>query len=555
MLEQPERTAPGRVPAAGAAARGEPTTPSSRGTARPWRAALLLLLGLSGCALYTLLERSASGGLGLPLDDGWIHLTFARNLAAGEGLSYRADRWVSGSTAPLWTAILSLGFLLPGHPVHWAKAFGVAAFLAAALATVRLGGALGLRGWFPWLAGLLFVLTDWMVWGALSGMEIPMFVLVSTFGIELQAREAGAQWQRHWALPVLGLATLVRPEGGLLLALAVIERWVRIDFLAGRPRVSALLRPAWKLAAGLAVALAVWAPFALFSVLAGGSALPTTFEAKLAAGHKWLPALRDLWLAAEILFRPQPWAFLLAGAGAATLLRRAHAGRSTGSILPLLWLLALPCAYSLLAPPGRPMPVGNFGRYLFPLYPALIVLGVLGMQSLGRLAWRPWRWRRLLLPVPLITGAVLTVPSALALLDGAPRYARNVADVEHSDVRAGRWIAEHLPADALLGVQDVGAIGYFAPNPMLDLVGIVTPEILAPGTGDGVPRVRDLGWLAARVRENGVDLLVVFPESYGGEESLVRVLPGLRSIQRFPVRGNITMAGSELVVYALDPRF
>ncbi|HEX9798899.1 MAG TPA: hypothetical protein VGC00_01890, partial [Thermoanaerobaculia bacterium] len=45
---------------------------------------------------------------GFPLDDPWIHLTFARSLAAGDGLAYRAGELVAGSTAPLWTALLAV---------------------------------------------------------------------------------------------------------------------------------------------------------------------------------------------------------------------------------------------------------------------------------------------------------------------------------------------------------------------------------------------------------------------------------------------------------------
>ncbi|HVS62996.1 MAG TPA: hypothetical protein VMT85_05755 [Thermoanaerobaculia bacterium] len=523
----------------------------TRGLERWWRAAALLLVAVLACALYLSLEQAASGGLGLPLDDGWIHLTFARSLAAGDGMSYQSDRWVSGSTAPLWTAILSLGFLLPGEPLHWSKGIGVVCYLLAVLAMVRLAAAFGVRRPFSWLAGLLLVLTDWMVWSALSGMEIPLFVLLTTVGLELQAREVRAGGTRHWALPVFGLAMLVRPEGALLLALAALERSVRIDARDGTPGLASSLRRVRGLLPALGVAILSCLPFAVFSLMAGGSALPTTFEAKLESGYKWLPALRDLWMAAEVLFRPQPWTFLLAGAGAAALLRRC--GRAPQSLLPLLWLLSLPCAYSLLAPAGRPMPMGNFGRYLFPLYPSLIVLGVLGMQSLGPVIWRSWRWRGGRLPVPLLACAIVLLPSTLATLAGAPRHARNVANVEQSDVLAGRWIAANLPAGAVLGVQDVGAIGYFAPNPILDLVGIVTPEILSGSTGEEAPPARDMGWLAARVRARNVDYLVVFPASYGGEEVLGRYLPGLRALRRFPVRENVTMAGSELVVYALAP--
>src|SRR4026207_1010669 len=47
-----------------------------------------------------------AGPVGLatfPLDDSWIHLQFARNLAEGRGFAYNPGVPVSGSTAPLST--------------------------------------------------------------------------------------------------------------------------------------------------------------------------------------------------------------------------------------------------------------------------------------------------------------------------------------------------------------------------------------------------------------------------------------------------------------------
>ena len=70
--------------------------------------AALPILGYLAAELYFL-----DGELGFPLDDSWIHQTFARNLSQGQGLAYEAGHLVTGSTAPLWTALLSLLFHVP----------------------------------------------------------------------------------------------------------------------------------------------------------------------------------------------------------------------------------------------------------------------------------------------------------------------------------------------------------------------------------------------------------------------------------------------------------
>ena len=49
--------------------------------------------------------------IGFPLDDSWIHLTFARNLAQHGEWSFRPGIPSAGSTSPLWSALLAIGFL------------------------------------------------------------------------------------------------------------------------------------------------------------------------------------------------------------------------------------------------------------------------------------------------------------------------------------------------------------------------------------------------------------------------------------------------------------
>src|SRR6476646_2265707 len=126
---------------------------------------LLLLAGAVACLRYLLAEIARlKGALGFPLDDSWIHLQFARNLARGLGLSYNPGHLVTGSTAPLWTALLSLLFLLPGSVVVWTKALGIARHLAGIEATRRLGRELGLSPGFAALAAGLTLATSWLVW-------------------------------------------------------------------------------------------------------------------------------------------------------------------------------------------------------------------------------------------------------------------------------------------------------------------------------------------------------------------------------------------------------
>ncbi|NJL26429.1 MAG: hypothetical protein HC897_00450, partial [Thermoanaerobaculia bacterium] len=122
----------------------EQTHQPPRHDARPAHEGAGLLIGLLGIGILALHLGSElyllSGRLGFPLDDSWIHVQFARNLAHGNGLSYNPGTLSTASTAPLWTALLSLAFLFRIDPLIWAKLLGAAFYLASADAAARLAG-------------------------------------------------------------------------------------------------------------------------------------------------------------------------------------------------------------------------------------------------------------------------------------------------------------------------------------------------------------------------------------------------------------------------------
>jgi hypothetical protein len=500
---------------------------------------LLLLAGLVACLRYLFAEIGRlRGELGFPLDDSWIHLQFARNLARGLGLSYNPGELVTGSTSPLWTALLSLLFALPGNVLLWVKLLGIVLYLAGIDATWRLARELGLDRGLAALAAGLTLATSWLVWSAVSGMEVPLFVVLSLWGMILHLRERARPKRTPLAFAVLAVSVLARPEGLLLLLLALLDRAGVVDgeFRWRRPDPRAL-------AAGLALAACALAGPVLFYAWAGGSVLPTTFAAKGGGGVHPLPDFRYLANVLGLFFRPQPWATLLAGSGAVALASRLGTPRDRG-LLPALWLFGLPLAYSFLTP-GPTKMLGNFGRYYFPLFPVLAVLGVLGVQpAVVSLAARiRSRGLRSVLAAP--AAALMLAPSLAVLVQGERFYARNVANVHESDVALARWLAPRLPPEAVLAVNDIGAIKYLLPNRVIDLASIATPEI-----GREVRRAAAAGmpWgeaMLAAVAKRRPDYVAVFPSWF---PDLARD-PRFRPVHALAIPDNVTMGGDEIVVY------
>src|SRR5262245_5377664 len=131
---------------------------------------LLLVGAVVVLAGYLATELWLLGRLGFPLDDSWIHLQFARHLAAGDGLVYSGAERVTGSTAPLWTAVLALLLLLPGAVTAWAKLAGATLAVVGVALTWRLARELDLERSLAGLAAAWTISCYWLAWSALSGM-------------------------------------------------------------------------------------------------------------------------------------------------------------------------------------------------------------------------------------------------------------------------------------------------------------------------------------------------------------------------------------------------
>ena len=75
-------------------------------------AAAALVLGLG------LMSRALNGRLIYALDDPYIHMSVARNLAAHGVWGLRGDEFASASSAPLWTLLLGAIYRVAG-PGDW----------------------------------------------------------------------------------------------------------------------------------------------------------------------------------------------------------------------------------------------------------------------------------------------------------------------------------------------------------------------------------------------------------------------------------------------------
>ena len=475
----------------------------------------VVLAAVLPLVLFTVVERSVAGVAGFPLDDSWIHLHFARNLAEGAGFAYNPGRPVAGSTAPLWTLLLAGGAVVAGASVGMAKVLGVACALAAAVLTRRAALAWGAPPGVAIVAGVALLWAGPIAWGSLSGMEVTLAALL--VGAALVAHAA----ERLWLTAALAaLAVAARPEAALLVPCFLLAR---------------ALTPA-RVAAFVLMPIAVVAPMVAFSYFTVGAPYPATAAAKVEGGLiGWLGGLREP-LTTTLAVRP--WAFVREWVA---WLWRTHAllplvllpaivlaWRRRGAALGVvaLALLAHPLGMALLAPYRGPgFQEGRYSIHLLPL--ALVVIAVGFGPAVRRLRW-----------AALLAWLALAV---WALVPAAQRYAWGVQNIEAMQVGLGRWVDANVPRTARLAVNDIGAIAYVSRREIVDLMGLVTPEILPYRRQgeDGVIRF---------VGETCPDYVIIFPSWFPRLAARADLLEPVHRVRltRVEVSG-----GPEMVVYRL----
>jgi len=517
----------------------------------------LLLVGCLTLGIFAFTaHRFTSGQGGVPLDDAWIHFQFARNLAQGDGLSFNPGQPTSGSTAPLWTLLLAAVYAVGGEfPVAGQLLSGIC-FLVVLGITYGLGGRLTGDRWAGWLAGMVVATNGRMVWAGLSGLETCLFAALSLLAIGAHLDDQTAQRRtpgvvrphRLRTALLFGLAALCRPEGYLLFALAMAGTiWSGVRHATrGMQGVSRIAYDVWP---PVLLFAAIVLPYLVFSLRTSGHLLPNTYHAK--ATVDFLPDRDFLSVAARYLILDNPLLLAFYVLGVVGLLFPALGLSKRRAALLGLWSAGLPLVYAFLH-----ATLYQHGRYLIPLIPCNALIGVMGLLEARRILapLLPVDFRRLLSPgslsqpVPLAGKGRVAVVSLLVVLGTAWRlpemarlYAWNVDNINRMHVALGRWAAEHTPPDALLALNDIGAITYFSGRPVVDLAGLITPEV--------VPILRSPdrdALLVDFLAEREAQYVMIFPNWFPGLAARDDVL---EPVHQVTLERNTICGGPTMVVY------
>jgi arabinofuranosyltransferase len=462
-----------------------------------WRQVLILLVGgvlLVGWVYRT--ERRTLGEIGPTLDDTFIHLRFAWNLAHDQGFAFNPGEPISGATSPLWVLLLVPATLAGKDFLVQASLFlSSLCYLATALLTGLLARRIGYQKGSGLIAGGLVLLNGRLLWAGTSGMETCFFAALTLAGLMFWLRQEQRGRITWPAGGLFGLITLARPEGYLLFLIALGHHLARQLARPEQKSFRGLVRSApWTAIAAFGVTVS---PYIIFSLATIHYPLPATFVAKramfdLSRGPYLLWSAYYFWLdnsgAAIFLLAALVWiAFRLVRE------RMGFIGSSLGLVAG--WAIG----YFLASVKISPMHL-QYCRYQIPVLPCCLLLTLGAAEEIW--AWiqrtvfrtlEPFQlsgslrdllhWRRLqtFLAIRGTAGAMallLLLPGLISLRPWPAEITRDAYAIRELHTAVGRWLSRATPDNAEIATVDIGAMGFYSDRKILDMWGLVTPEVL-----------------------------------------------------------------------------
>lgn len=437
--------------------------------------AILMVLSAVLPYYYITYAFSVNQYYSFPLDDPWIHLQFAKNLAEYGSFSYFKNEIVTaGSTSPLYTIILAAGFFITKNEMWLSYILGIIFFMVSVYFFNKLSSNIFPReNWLAIAASLLFVMEKWLNFISVTGMETTLyiFLLVACFYFYRKLNTVG------FAV-TLGLTLWTRPDAVAFIFALALDQIYRMYLKSKAPKNNSELNvfsknELIKIAAIFGVIAAAY--FAMNYIISG-SLLPNTYGAKV----KYYSAefrSRTNFLKFEV------WEYFSESAYILLFIPFVFA------VYKLIYD-SVKLKYNIFFPAfvfialfifiyWYQLPYAHrFGRYMMPLFPFYILMAVYGGREF-------FKWlANFIGDTKLVNGLNIILLAATLIYFGA-EYNKNKGLYQDQSrhiyirqVETAKWLKNNTPEGSVIATHDVGAIAFYSGRKVIDVVGLINPEFI-----------------------------------------------------------------------------
>ncbi|MDO9085887.1 MAG: hypothetical protein Q7U53_06745 [Anaerolineaceae bacterium] len=350
----------------------------------------------------------------------------------------------------------------------------------------------------PW-AGILLVLEWHIIWATNSGMETILYIFFIILFFLLIQNDIHKSW---YISILLGVIIFIRPDG-----ITLLGPFLLITVLRSVKRNKNWIK---EIIMGIFPVLIFFGFYAIFNHRLSGEFFPNTFYAKQAE-YEILYSASILKRIVDLFLIPLTGVGVMLAPGFISYLYQMIKVKNWEIISIYLWFFGYIIIYAIRLPVTY-----QHGRYIIPTIPIFLLLSILGLNEMKN--------KFVNIKESFIFGykAAIFIILVVFFYLGGKAYAIDVAIIESEMVKTAIWINENLEEDAIIAAHDIGALGFFSERHILDLAGLISPEV--------IPFIRDEALLAKYLNENGADYLVVFPNWYVDLEATKREIYTTESI-------------------------
>lgn len=451
---------------------------------------------------YAFYALKLNGYFGFPLDDPWIHLTFAKNFSEYFSFSfYKNEMVTAGSTSPIYTFLISLAFLITKNEFILSYFFGILFFAVSVYAFFKLSELdFGREYLYVMILTIIFAVDNRINFIAVSGMETTMFILIliatSYFYKKRNAVLTGI---------LIGLIIWTRPDGVAFITALLFDYLIAV-YLSKKDKNIILFSKQDLIKLGI-IAGIIAAVYFVMNLMLSGSLLPNTYNAKLTY---YTPEFRSR----SDFFKNEVWGYFTSGSYLIIMTGFFLAVFFTfkdffrkiynPNILYISFTAALILIYYIKLPYAH-----RFGRYLMPVIPFFILGSGLGIRDTAKMLGRYFKSRNVAIGIIIVILSVTAVYSTVNYLDNRKSYAEECKYINDRQVAAALWINQNTKETDIIATHDVGAIGYYSGRKLIDVAGLVTPELI-----DKIHQPDYNKYMMEYLKNQGVSYLVFLQEWY-----------------------------------------
>lgn len=438
--------------------------------------AVLLILSIALPYYYINYAYSINQYNSFPLDDPWIHLQFAKNIAEYGSFSYFKNEVVTaGSTSPLYTLLLAAGFIVTKNEMWLSYITGILFFALSVYFFYRLSSVtFPKENWLAIAAALLLVFDKWLNLITVTGMETTMyiFLLVACYYYYRKMNAVG------FAV-TLGLTFWTRPDALAFIAAIVIDYFFRVYLKSRSPKENTEVnlfekKDLYKIAGIFGF---IMAAYFIMNFLISGSLLPNTYGAKIAYYSAEFRS-RAEFLKVEVWDYFTESAYILIFIpfvfGVVKLFSDSFRLRYNPLIPALLFIAFLIFMYWYKLPYAH-----RFGRYMMPIFPFYILLAVYGGREFFKWLANYIGDTKLVNGLNIILLAGTIIYSAAGYNEIKKVYQEQSRHIYIRQVTAAKWLKENTPEGSVIATHDVGAVAYYSERKVIDVVGLINPEFIS----------------------------------------------------------------------------